>query len=67
MSPKMLEDAFNGAKQMYDAGNISKSDYLKVLNTIDTGKIDLSIPENTTRKQELDTLISNEISLISLV
>lgn len=66
MSPKMLEDAFNGAKQMYDAGSISKVDYLRVLSTLDTGKIDQSIPENTTKKQELDTLISNEISLLSV-
>lgn len=65
MSPKIIEEAFNGAKKMYDANLISKDDYLRVLSTLDTNKIDVSISGNTMKKEELGVLISNEMFLIS--
>jgi hypothetical protein len=63
MSPKIIEEAFNGAKQMYDSGDITRSDYLSMLKSIDTNRIP-STPENDIKKQELKTLIDNAISTV---
>ena len=63
MSPKILEEAFNGAKQMYESGDVTRSDYLNMLRSIDTGKIP-STPENDIKKQELRILIDNAISTV---
>lgn len=63
MSPKIIEEAFNGAKQMYESGDVTRSDYLNMLRSIDTGKIP-STPENDIKKQELRTLIDNAISTV---
>jgi len=63
MSPKIIEEAFNGAKQMYESGDVSRGDYLNMLKSIDTGKIP-STPENDIKKQELRTLIDNAISTV---
>ena len=63
MSPKMIEAAFEGAKQMYDSGDITRSDYLSMLKSIDTNRIP-STPENDIKKQELKTLIDNAISTV---
>ena len=60
MSPKMIEAAFEGAKQMYESGDVSRGDYLNMLRSLDTEKIP-STPENDTKKQELRTLIDNAI------
>jgi len=60
MSPKMIEAAFDGAKQMYESGDVTRDDYLKMLKSIDTEKIP-STPENDVKKQELKTLIDNAI------
>lgn len=61
MSPKIIEEAFNGAKQMYESGDVSRSDYLNMLKSINTDRIP-STPENDIKKQELRTLIDNAIS-----
>ena len=63
MSPKILEEAFNGAKQMYESGDVTRNDYLNMLKSIDTGKIP-STPENDIKKQELRILIDNAISTV---
>ena len=60
MSPKILEEAFNGAKQMYESGDVTRNDYLNMLKSIDTEKIP-STPENDIKKQELRTLIDDAI------
>jgi hypothetical protein len=56
----MIEEAFNGAKQMYESGDVTREDYLKMLKSIDAEKIP-STPENDTKKQELKSLIDNTI------
>lgn len=63
MSPKIIEEAFNGAKQMYESGDITRSDYLNMLKSIDTSRIP-STPENDIKKQELRTLIDDAISTV---
>jgi hypothetical protein len=63
MSPKILEEAFNGAKQMYESGDVTRNDYLNMLKSIDTEKIP-STPENDIKKQELRTLIDDAISTV---
>jgi hypothetical protein len=63
MSPKMIEAAFEGAKQMYESGDVDRDDYLKMLKSIDTEKIP-STPENDVKKQELRTLIDDAISAV---
>lgn len=63
MSPKILEEAFNGAKQMYESGDVTRNDYLNMLRSIDTEKIP-STPENDIKKQELRILIDNAISTV---
>lgn len=63
MSPKILEEAFNGAKQMYESGDVTRSDYLNMLRSIDTGKIP-STPENDIKKQQLRILIDDAISTV---
>jgi hypothetical protein len=60
MSPKILEEAFNGAKQMYESGDVTRNDYLNMLKSIDTEKIP-STPENDIKKQELRILIDDAI------
>jgi hypothetical protein len=65
MSPQMLENAFNGAKQLYESGDLSKDDYLNSLKSLDAGKINESTEENVIKKQQLSTLISNEIVVVS--
>jgi hypothetical protein len=56
----MIEAAFQGAKQMYESGDVTRDDYLKMLKSIDTEKIP-STTENDTKKQELRTLIDDAI------
>ena len=63
MSPKIIEEAFNGAKQMYESGDVTRNDYLNMLKSIDTEKIP-STPENDVKKQELRILIDNAISTV---
>ena len=63
MSPKIIEEAFNGAKQMYESGDVTRSDYLNMLKSINTDRIP-STPENEIKKQELRTLIDNAISMV---
>jgi hypothetical protein len=63
MSPKMIEAAFEGAKQMYESGDVTRDDYLKMLKSIDAEKIP-STPENDTKKQELKSLIDSAISAV---
>ncbi len=63
MSPKILEEAFNGAKQMYESGDVTRNDYLNMLRSIDTEKIPPT-PENNIKKQELRTLIDDAISTV---
>ena len=63
MSPKIIEEAFNGAKQMYESGDVSRGDYLSMLKSINTDRIP-STPENEIKKQELRTLIDNAISTV---
>lgn len=58
-----MEEAFNGAKQMYEAGDISQQDYLNMLKSIDTEKIP-STTENDIKKQELKSLIDQAISTV---
>jgi hypothetical protein len=60
MSPKILDEAFNGAKQMYESGDVTRNDYLNMLKSIDTEKIP-STPENDIKKQELRILIDDAI------
>ena len=60
MSPKILEEAFNGAKQIYESGDVTRNDYLNMLKSIDTEKIP-STPENDIKKQELRILIDDAI------
>jgi hypothetical protein len=59
----MIEAAFEGAKQMYESGDVDRDDYLKMLKSIDTEKIP-STPENDVKKQELRTLIDDAISAV---
>ena len=63
MSPRIMEEALNGAKQMYESGDIAKTDYLNVLRSFDTEKIP-STPENDIKKQELRALIDNALSSV---
>ncbi len=63
MSPKIIEEAFNGAKQMYESGDITREDYLSMLKSINMDRIP-STPENDIKKQELRTLIDNAISMV---
>jgi hypothetical protein len=63
MSPKIIEEAFNGAKQMYESGDITREDYLSMLKSINMDRIP-STPENDIKKQELRTLIDDAISTV---
>ena len=63
MSPRIMEEALNGAKQMYESGDIAKTDYLNMLRSFDTEKIP-STPDNIVKKQELRTMIDNAISTV---
>ena len=67
MSPKMLEDAFNGAKMMYEDGDISKDEYLNILKGFDTEKIVASNSEDFQKKQQLNQLITATINIVSAV
>lgn len=67
MSPRIIEEAFNGARQMYEAGDITKEDYLKSLKSLDTTKISESSPENIQKKSELNALITGVIASLSMV
>jgi hypothetical protein len=67
MSPKMLEDAFNGAKMMYEDGDISKDEYLNILKGFDTEKIVASNSEDFQKKQQLNQLITTTINIVSAV
>ena len=66
MSPKMLEEAFEGANQLYAAGDITKDEYLNILRGFDTEKIIASSAEEATKKQELNALINNAITVVSM-
>ncbi len=67
MSPKIIEEAFNGARQMYESGDITKDDYLNSLRSLDTNKISESTPENFSKKNELSTLINGAIASLLMV
>jgi hypothetical protein len=67
MSPKMLEDAFKGAKIMYEDGDISKDEYLNILKGFDTEKIVASSSEDFEKKQQLNQLITSTINVLSAV
>ncbi len=67
MSPKMLEDAFNGAKIMYEDGDISKDEYLNILKGFDTEKIVANSSEDFEKKQKLNQLITTTINIVSAV
>jgi len=67
MSPKMLEEAFEGVNQLYAAGDITKDEYLNILRGFDTEKIIASSAEDAAKKQELNALINNAITVASMV
>jgi hypothetical protein len=67
MSPKMLEEAFKGAKIMYEDGDISKDEYLNILKGFDTEKIVASNSEDFEKKQQLNQLITSTINVLSAV
>lgn len=67
MSPKMLEEAFEGAQAMYDSGDISKEEYLNILKGFDTERIVASGAEDYEKKQQLNQMINAAITVVSAV
>lgn len=61
------EQAFEGAKMMYEAKEISKEEYLNILKGFDTEKIVANGTDDYNRKQQLNKLITTTINAISLV
>jgi hypothetical protein len=67
MSPKMLEEAFEGAKSMYESGDISKEEYLNILKGFDTEKIVANGVDDLQKKQQLNQMINAAITVVSAV
>lgn len=67
MSPKMLEEAFEGAQAMYESGDISKDEYLNILKGFDTERIVANGAEDYEKKQQLNQMINAAITVVSAV
>jgi hypothetical protein len=67
MSPKMLEEAFEGAQAMYESGDISKEEYLNILKGFDTERIVANGAEDYGKKQQLNQMINAAITVVSAV
>jgi hypothetical protein len=61
------EQAFEGAKMMYEAKELSKEEYLNILKGFDTEKIVASGTDDYNRKQQLNKLITTTINALSMV
>ena len=67
MSPKMIEEAFEGAQAMYESGDISKEEYLNILKGFDTERIVANNAEDYGKKQQLNQMINAAITVVSAV
>ena len=67
MSPKMLEEAFEGAQAMYESGDISKEEYLNILKGFDTERIVANGVDDYEKKQQLNQMINAAITVVSVV
>jgi len=67
MSPKMLEEAFEGAQLMYESGDISKDEYLNILKGFDVERVVAGSAEEYEKKQKLNQMISAAITVVSAV
>lgn len=67
MSPKMLEEAFQGAQAMYDSGDITKEEYLNILKGFDVEKVVAEGTEDLEKKQQLNQMINAAITVVSAV
>jgi hypothetical protein len=67
MSPKMLEEAFEGAQAMYNSGDISKEEYLNILKGFDVERVVASGAEDYEKKQQLNQMINAAITVVSAV
>jgi hypothetical protein len=67
MSPKMLEEAFEGAQAMYESGDISKEEYLNILKGFDTERIVANGVDDYEKKQQLNQMINAAITVVSAV
>jgi hypothetical protein len=67
MSPKMLEEAFEGAQAMYDSGDISKEEYLNILKGFDVERVVAAGAEDYEKKQQLNQMINAAITVVSAV
>jgi hypothetical protein len=67
MSPKMLEEAFEGAQSMYESGDISKDEYLNILKGFDVERVVAGSAEEYEKKQKLNQMISAAITVVSAV
>lgn len=67
MSPKMLEEAFEGAQGMYESGDISKDEYLNILKGFDLERIVANSAVDQEKKQQLNQMINAAITVVSVV
>ena len=67
MSPKMLEEAFEGAQSMYESGDISKEEYLNILKGFDVERIVANGAEDYEKKQQLNQMINAAITVVTAV
>ena len=67
MNVKMLEEAFEGAKAMYESGDISKEEYLNILKGFDVENSIAEGVEQLARKEELNKLVNTAINVVSMV
>jgi hypothetical protein len=59
--------AFEGAKMMYENKEISKEEYLVILQGFDLEKSITENAEEMREKEELNKIITNTINVISMV
>jgi hypothetical protein len=67
MNVKMLEEAFEGAKSMYESGDISKEEYLNILRGFDVENLIAEGAEEMSKKEELNKLVNTAINVVSMV
>jgi hypothetical protein len=62
-----VEQTFNDATQMYEAKEISKEEYLNILQGLEVEKSLTLGTDQMTKKQELQTAVQAAITAVSLV
>lgn len=62
-----VEQTFNDAKALYEAKEISKDEYLNILQGLEVEKSLVLGTEEMKKKQELQSLVQNAIQVTSML